>query len=138
MCLISNKIKFCTCNDEDLDVEELNNYWILFRYNPDKFEKIVGLFILPKEDTSFFELNKETILNRLKEQDAFDTPIEFKSRDRLLISINNDRANVEEDMIYFFKFTRGKFRSTEYNPFGLMEEFDQFKKGTFEELWDKK
>lgn len=56
MCLVSDKIKFCTCDEEDIEIEELNNYWILYRYNPDKFEKIVGMFILPREDPSFFEL----------------------------------------------------------------------------------
>lgn len=137
MCKVSDKIKFCTCIDEEVEIEELDNYWILFRYNPDKYERIVGMFILPRIDPPFFELNKETILNRLTEQDAFDIPIGFKSRDRLLISINNDKADVEEDMTYLFKFTRGKWKSIAYEPFHLMEEFDQYKKGTFEDLWDK-
>jgi len=137
MCLVSDKIKFCTCDEEDIEIEELNNYWILYRYNPDKFEKIVGMFILPREDPSFFELNKETILKRLKDPDAFDIPIVFKSRDRLLVSINNDKENIEEDMTYLFKFTRGKWKPIAYEPFHLMEEFDQYKKGTFDNLWNK-
>ena len=138
MCIVSDKIKFCTCVDEEVEIESLDNYWILYRYNPDKFERIVGMFILPREDPSFFELNKESILKRLKESDAFDIPIVFKSRDRLLVSINNDNENIEEDMTYLFKFTRGKWKSIVYEPFHLMEEFDQFKKGSFEDLWEKK
>jgi len=138
MCLVSDKIKFCTCVDEEVEIEELDNYWILFRFNPDKFERIVGMFILPRFDPPFFELNRETILNRLIEPDAFDIPIKFKSRDRLLISINNNKLNIEEDMTYLFKFTRGKWKSIAYEPFHLMEEFDQYKKGTYKDLWDKK
>ena len=70
MCKISDKIKFCTCVDEDVEIEKLDNYWILYR--EDKSHNLdfiiqIGEFVLTENISSNFEFNKNTILKRLNE-----------------------------------------------------------------------
>jgi hypothetical protein len=84
MCIISEKIKFCTCTKTS--VEKLKHYWILYRYTKGKEEFCMGEPMMPTSmrDLSFEE-NKSTILNRLNEPDAFDVSMEFKAKDILEI-----------------------------------------------------
>ena len=86
MCIVSDKIKFCTC--VDVSVENLKHYWILYRFNKDKNYDCMGMPMMPTSmrDLSFEE-NQSTLLNRLNEPDAFDVPLKFKAKDLLEIVI---------------------------------------------------
>ena len=48
MCKVSDQIKFCTCGPE-MDIEELDNYWIFYRRNPHKNEMVIGVTLPPSE-----------------------------------------------------------------------------------------
>lgn len=54
------------------------------------------------------------------------------------MSKNKDKEDVEEDMAFLFKFSRGKWKSKEYHPFELIEKYDPRNQGTFDKFWDKK
>ena len=130
MCKISDKIKFCTCSLDDIDITELDNYWILYRQNENKFSSIIdGLFCLTV-NLKYDEINKNTILNRLKEHDAFDKQIQFIDQDCLVIYLNKQSSS--EELTYCFQFNEGVWEVVDYNPFSLNESSDEFKFGTLE------
>ena len=41
MCIVSDKIKFCTC-DPEIEIEDMDNYWVLYRRDTDKNEPVMG------------------------------------------------------------------------------------------------
>lgn len=127
MCIVSDKIKFCTCTNGS--VENLKHYWILYRYVKDKEEFCMGEPIMPTSmrDLSFEE-NQSTLLNRLNESDAFDVPLKFKAKDLLEIVINNT-SDFDETFTYTFKFKKGKWEAEETDPFEIMNHFDEENSG---------
>ena len=92
MCIVSDKIKFCTCVDGEVNLIQLNNYWILYRFNSKSAIEVRPLVVGKFIETSdpIFEINQETILKRIHEADAFDFPIKFKNKDTLVIHLNNN------------------------------------------------
>ena len=137
MCKISDKIKFCTCVDEDVEIEKLDNYWILYR--EDKSKKLdfiiqIGEFVLTENMSSNFEFNKNTILKRLNEDDAFDMPIQFKKNDYLQVNLIS--KNDLEKILYSFWFYYGTWKFDDSNYIGQYN--DQINQGTLDNLWDKK
>lgn len=123
MCLISDKIQFCTCANDN--IEKLKHYWILHRYTKEKREICIGLPLMPTDmiDLNFVE-NQSALLKRLNEPDAFDVPIEFKSKDQLEIVINST-PDFYEAFTYSFKYIKGKWMAEETTPFDLMNHFDE-------------
>jgi len=107
MCKISDKIKFCTCGSVTKNTRKLKNYWVLNRLKTDGFEFLVGSFILPNELSENFEINKKTILKRLKESDAFDIPISFQNEDTLVIYLNQNKKQEMDGIIYSFEYQKG-------------------------------
>ncbi len=79
MCIVSDKIKFCTCISGSY--EELPHYWLLYRYDKKKKLLCIGMpsmplyFLQPNH-----QVNKQTLLKRLNESDAFDNKISFKPK----------------------------------------------------------
>ncbi len=128
MCIVSDKIKFCTCAKGS--VEKLKHYWILYRYSKDKDLFCMGEPMMPTSmlDSSFEE-NQNTLLNRLNEPDAFDVPLTFKAKDLLEIVVNNNASNFHEPFIYSFKFKKGKWEAEETDPFEIMNHFDEENSG---------
>lgn len=125
MCLISDKIKFCTCKG---NAEKLKNYWVLYRKRPKgDYDMILGAPRMPASNLNF-TINVDTLQNRLNEADAFDTPIEFKARDRFNIYISSGLEN-GEFFSYTFEFTKGNWKNVRYDPFDLMCRFDDIKAG---------
>jgi len=95
MCLVSEKIKFCTCVDGDYD--ELPHYWLLYRINEQKNLLVMGLPIMPPDFFQpTYEENAKTLCNRLNEKDAFDKLIAFKPKDQLEFVINNLSDNAAD------------------------------------------
>lgn len=126
MCIISDKIKFCSCAQSS--VEKLKHYWILYRYAKGKEELCMGMPMMPTSirDLSFEE-NQSILLNRLNEADAFDIPLKFKAKDLLEIVINNNTIDFDATFTYSFKFKKGKWVAEETDP--VMNHFDEEESG---------
>jgi len=135
MCIVSDKIKFCTCIDGSY--EELPHYWLLYRYNQQKNLLYIGEPVSPYEFDSNFFVNQETLSKRLNEDDAFDKKIEFKPKDLLEIVINNLSDDKKKPMTFCFRFIKGKWVIEEYDPFELMNNYDEQAFGNFDNLEQK-
>ena len=133
MCKVSDKIKFCTCVDENTNIDELNHYWVLHRYNKDKNEFLMGLPIFPDHPHPMFKINDEILVNTLNSPEAFDTHLVFKSEDRLEIVLCNNSKEVTSRFIYTFKYTGKTWKSIESDCFDLMNRFDQINTGELKE-----
>jgi hypothetical protein len=133
MCLVSDKIKFCTCLDGDY--EELPHYWLLYRFNVQKNVLVMGLPIMPLDFfQATYELNAKTLCNRLNEKDAFDKLIAFKPKDQLEIVINNLSDNAVDRMTFCFIYKKGKWMEKAYDTFELMSYYDELTFGNFDKL----
>ena len=125
MCLVSEKIKFCSCITDSF--EKLNNYWILHRFTKSKEDFVVGMPIMPSEYFDInFELNIQTLTTRLNETDAFDLPVKFKAKDQFEIVLNNLSKNHGERLTYCFIFKKGKWVKESQDVFELMNKYEEF------------
>lgn len=135
MCKISDNIKFCSCVDANTDVEELNHYWVLNRYNKYKNLEIeiLGELRLPLDEfTPNYIENGINISKALTKTDCFDKPITFKEKDRLQIVLNNN----DEVMVFEYEYTSGAWLSIENkDPFYLSNNFDEINFGEVKEDW---
>ena len=132
MCNISNKIKFCSCLASTPD--KLRHYWIVHRFNKNLDEFHIGQPQFPDElFVTDYDLNKEILLNRLNESDAFDFKIHFNAKDKLEISINHAQDDSQK-ATYCFKFSKGKWRHAEYDVFELMNHYDELKFGKLKQI----
>lgn len=131
MCVVSNEIKFCSCEVDDY--EELPHYWVLHRYNRSKEIQILGSLVM-SEDYLLpnFELNKNTFQERLNTHDAFDKEIAFKNNDRLEIVLNNKKES--QRMTFCFKFKGGTWLEIAYDYFKLASQFDEKAFGLIKDL----
>ena len=86
------------------------------------------------ENLEFDSINKITILNRLKESDAFDIPFKFNNLDSLVVHI--DQFNHSNELLYYFQFIDGEWKSLEYNPFSITDTSDIFKFGKLDNIVD--
>ena len=136
MCIVSDKIKFCTCTNAP--VENLKHYWMLYRYNKDKNNNFMGMPIMPTNmrDLSFIE-NQSILLTRLNEPDAFDVPLKFKAKDILEIVINNS-SDFYETFTYSFIFNKGKWEAEVTDPFEIMNHFDEENSGKIKNALKRK
>jgi len=136
MCIISDKIKFCSCANGS--VEKLKQYWILYRINKEKNDLCMGEPMMPTSmiDFNFFE-NQTSLLNRLNESDAFDVPMKFKAKDLLEIVINNN-SKIQDPFTYTFKYKKGKWEAEETDPFEIMNHFDEEKSGKIKNTLKRK
>ena len=127
MCLVSEKIKFCTCVTDS--VEKLNNYWILHRFNGNKEDLVFGEPLIPElyvlNDMNY-EINMQTLATRLNESDAFDIPFTFKSKDQFEIVLNNRSKDENQMLTYCFIFKKGLWVKDTYNSYGLMNNYDEY------------
>lgn len=136
MCVVSDKIKFCTCVADDVEVDELNHYWILHRYNKDKNEMVMGLAMPPMiiVDPMYY-VDEATILDRVNTAEAFDTELSFRDKDRLEIFFNA-LSEDEDDIISFqFEHQTGQWISPDegFEPFSLMNYYDEIAQGEVKE-----
>ena len=106
MCIVSDKIKFCTCSSKSID--RLQTYWELFRFNSHKELYIVGIPKWPSEwSDDNFEANTSTLLKRLNDSDAFDFPTDFQEKDAFKIVIQSKDKNIEPYKYSFDNRRRG-------------------------------
>ena len=138
MCKVSDKIKFCTCGSGIKDVRKLDNYWILYRYNHnddnliDEIHDGIVLIKIIQND----ELNKQTILNRLKEIDAFDVSIKFEVSDILEIHLNN--LNPDKKLIYTFYRFGQEWDFNSFRSISRDKSYDKYKFGNIDNALEQK
>jgi len=124
MCLVSDKIKFCTCISKNY--ETLKHYWLLYRHDKDKDEFVLGSPILPTSMRDLnFEINQSTLLARLNEPDAFDVPLQLKTDDRLVVTINCQSDEVENPFTYAFDYKNGEWITSTDDPFDLINNYNE-------------
>ncbi len=80
-----------------------------------------------------FQLNKHTLANRLNEPDAFDKAISFRAKDQLEIVINNLLDDTRR-MVFCFRYKKGKWLEEEYDPFDLMNHYEELAFGNIEQI----
>jgi len=128
MCIVSDKIKFCTCAESN--VSQLKHYWVLYRYNKEKQGMMMGsvMFeykIIDPKDV----MNENTIIARLNENDAFDVAKTFKNKDVIKVTINNKPKKGERTYSYSFQYRKKKWEVFHEGPFELANDFDKEAKG---------
>lgn len=138
MCVVSDKIKFCTCVEvafEEGAYEELPHYWLLHRFNNQKGCEVMGISVMPLDYLQpNYLLNAQILGDRLNEKDAFDKIIEFKPKDQLEIVINNLSDDELARMSFCFIFKKGKSVKKKYETFEIMSHYDELAYGDFDEL----
>lgn len=78
---ISKNIIFCTYSSFDLDaITDLNDYWILYRYNEKLDVIIIGEVIF---DSLTKQFNRNSITKIFKKNILFDKSLSFENKDRL-------------------------------------------------------
>jgi hypothetical protein len=141
MCVVSDKIKFCTCVEgafEEGAYEELPHYWLLHRFNKQKGCEVMGMPVMPLDYLQpNYLLNAQTLGDRINEKDAFDKIIKFKPKDQLEIVINNLSDDELDRMSFCFIFKKGKWIEKEYDVFEIMSHYDELAFGNFDKLNDK-
>ena len=127
MCQISKNITLCTCVSFDLDdINNMNDYWILYRYNEGLDIVIVGEVIL---DPLLKQTNPnnfvEIVLQKLNKNTLFDKSLDFEDKDRLhvYITLNNISLN------YGFEFNKNTWQEIEYDYFTWVNKFEAIKGG---------
>ena len=120
MCIVSDKIKFCTCGEgafEEDAYEDLPHYWLLHRFNKQKDLMIMGMPVMPLDFLQpNYLLNAQTLGERLNENDAFDKIIAFKPKDQLEIVINNLSDNAADRMTFCFIYkNNNRFNNNYYH-----------------------
>ncbi|GGG52168.1 hypothetical protein [Bizionia arctica] len=129
MCKVSDKIKFCTCFDANIDIEELNYYWLLHRYNKDKNHIVMGSPVLPEYLNPRFEINAELLVNTLNTPEAFDKNLQLEEGDRLEVVLCNNAKDSNESLYYNFKYTGNIWKTIQSDCFDLMSRFDEVSGG---------
>lgn len=124
MCQVSEKIRFCTCGEKE--IEKLRNYWVLYRYDPKQEEYVIGEPVMPTRlrDPEFF-FNQGILQKRLNEKDAFDFPVKFRNKDKFTLYLRYK----DEDYSYSFIFKNGKWKSADEDPFDTMNHYEELKAG---------
>lgn len=128
MCKITNTIKFCTCINDNIDIDELDQYWVLHRFNKDKDECIMGLPMLPDHLHPMFKINADIISKALNTPEAFDKKIKFNNADRLEIVLGNN-SDDDRRFSYTYEFSQGQWKSVESDCFELMNKYVEIKSG---------
>jgi hypothetical protein len=68
--------------------------------------------------------NKQVLLARLNEADAFDIPMSFLQKDVLEVVINNQTPDGSTYFSYYFQFNNGTWVETDLNVFDIENHFD--------------
>ena len=137
MCLVSDKIKFCTCVLDSVD--KLQHYWIWHHYEKGREESFMGLPMMPTSMTDpNFILNATTLLTRLNEPDAFDFPIQPLNKDLFEIVINNHASDYEKRFTYTFLFKNGKWIASDADCFTIMNHYTEEKSGKIKSALKRK
>lgn len=124
MCEVSEKIKFCTC--KNVDVESLKHFWVLYRFEKDSEKDIMGEPVLPTlyRDANVF-WNQAVLEERLNENDAFDFEVKFRNRDKFVVHLSCGR----EDFTYSFIFRNSRWKISDEDPFDIINNYREIMAG---------
>jgi len=100
MCKVSNKIKFCTC--ENQFPLHLTHYWQIKKRI--KGTQVIGSTHFNNLNHDLLVFNENAILNRLKENDCFDFDYNPEIDDKLNVSFLIDEKE-NERMEFNFVYT---------------------------------
>lgn len=133
MCNLSNKIKLCTCVDENTKIEDLNHYWILHRQNKGKDLEIMGMPIFPDHLHPRFEINAGILLKTLNSPEAFDKKIETANGDviEIVLCNNDDTIGLFR---YTYKYNGSAWVSDDTDCFELSNRYDEVNTGELKEI----
>ena len=123
MCKISDQLKLCTC--ETNDVEQLKHYWVLSRPGR-QFDLIGETFPSAYIGEKLDRMNENTILEMLNRSNCFDTEIMHQENDVLELHFDLDPDRKKNPassynsnyLVYTFKFERGIWVLNIFDPFG--------------------
>ena len=133
MCKVSDKIKFCTCVDEDTDIYSCKHYWILHRFKKDKdLTLIMGMPELPSFHPDF-ECNQDTLLKALNSPDAFDKKIDFKRWDRLEVVLFAQATKLGAPLHFNFRYDSKVWQHIEEDRYTLLSSCEEIANGEIEE-----
>jgi hypothetical protein len=119
MCHVSPRLKLCSCASGD--VSRLAHYWVFYRFDPQKNERIIGRVAKPDAlDPRAEAYNRATLLKRLNEPDVFDLDLKPKSGDRLQITFRCTEADAPgkaraKTITYGYAFTGEGWVEEPYN-----------------------
>jgi hypothetical protein len=127
MCQIFKDITFCTCGSSDIDaLTELNDYWILYRYNEKLDVIIVGEVIYDTLIKQAIPNNLvEIVLEKLNNHSLFDKSLDFENNDRLHVYITLNDIGLN----YGFEYNQGNWQEIEYDYFTWVNKFEAIKGG---------
>ena len=129
MCHVSDQIKFCTCAS-NIDIEEMDNYWLLHRQDPNKNDMVMGsVNSLIGIDEKDFEINHKMLEKRINESDAFDIPLALQAGDTLHIHITTPKADINAEDNYAFVYQE-KWTRCDYDMWSLLGMYDVLKHGS--------
>lgn len=129
MCIVSEKVAFCTCVNGSVD--ELEHYWVLYRFTKAKQKYIiVGQPVMPPGFLEVDLMQTETILEkRINEPDAFDIPLVCKPKDQLTIVLHNHAVKAGKRVVFTFTYQRKKWVLDYSFPFEHEGEYQEMKFG---------
>ena len=128
MCKVSDQIKFCSCAS-NIDIEEMDNYWVLHRRNPNKNDLVIGSVIsLTGLDERNFKINHKILEKRINESDAFDIPLALQTGDTLHIHLTTPQTDITLEDDYAFLYKK-KWRRCNYDIWSLLGMYDILKQG---------
>jgi hypothetical protein len=112
MCLVSEKIKLCSCNKPDFK----RHYWIFHRFSAEKNDLVIGEALLPAYiDPATDALNKNLLLQLLNQEDIFDFELVPQEKDRLQLSFLVKPIYGDDHLSYGFEFRKRKWRLTSFD-----------------------
>lgn len=112
MCVVSDKLRLCTCTNSDLDA--LDHYWVYYRFDANQADFIVGEPMLPHWLDAFTnKLNYTTLLHLLNDGNPFDTDVSPNKGDRLLLSFTCTEPN--QRLYYGFEYNGNKWRKKDFD-----------------------
>ncbi len=116
MCMLSDKLKLCTC--DAASVGELDHYWVLHRFIEGKNSMVIGRTRIPEKlDAQAEAHNRALLLARLNESDAFDVDLQPKDRDRLQLTFSFSTPQ-PKTIIYGYGRVDGRWVEEAYDNLG--------------------
>lgn len=121
MCKISDHLKLCTCKKKD--VENLQHYWILYKYQKREIF-LVGETIPPQKFDIGIENDAYNFIRlaaMLNEGNCFDIDLTPGFRDILQFNFtyhsNPEAGNKKKSLVYEFIYKKNKWMPNNYNSF---------------------
>lgn len=135
MCQVSKKIKFCTCNVEDIN--DLEHFWIFYSFQEDQEIMMIGQPLFPKDiDLANETVNRKLLLKRMNELDAFEIDLNPKEKDRFRVAIHCPSTNVHRYLDYGFEWRKGKWVRKDFEDFDWARKHSEEKFGEVQNAID--